>query len=78
MQYIAKEVYSFTIIYGDTDSIFVTDMEKENDIMKFIAECSILLDIDVERSEAFKKFLIIKKKHYVGILEDENIESGKT
>jgi DNA polymerase elongation subunit (family B) len=28
----------------------------------------------VEPSEVFKKFLIIKKKHYIGILEDENIE----
>jgi DNA polymerase I len=74
MQHIAKEVYGFTIIYGDTDSIFVTDVKKENEIMKFIAECSILLDIDVEPSEVFKKFLIIKKKHYIGILEDENIE----
>ena len=74
MQHIAKEVYGLTIIYGDTDSIFVTNVKKENDIMKFIAECSILLDIDVEPSEVFKKFLIIKKKHYIGILEDENIE----
>ncbi|HEX9320297.1 MAG TPA: DNA polymerase domain-containing protein [Nitrososphaeraceae archaeon] len=37
MQHIAKEVYDFKIIYGDTDSIFVTDVKKENDIMKFIA-----------------------------------------
>ena len=74
MQHIAKEVYGFTIIYGDTDSIFVTDVKKGNDIMKFIAECSILLDIDVEPSEVFKKFLIIKKKHYIGIPEKENIE----
>ena len=43
MQHIAKEVYGFNIIYGDTDSIFVTNVKKENDIMKFIAECSILL-----------------------------------
>ena len=36
--------------------------------MKFIAECSILLDIDVEQSEVFtKSFLITKKKHYIGI-----------
>lgn len=74
MQHITKEVHDFKIVYGDTDSIFVTNVKKENDIMKFIAECSILLDIDVEPSEVFKKFLIIKKKHYIGILEDENIE----
>jgi len=74
MQHIEKEVYDFKIIYGDTDSIFVTDVQKDNDIKKFIAECSILLDIDVELSEVFMKFLMIKKKHYIGILEDENIE----
>jgi DNA polymerase elongation subunit (family B) len=36
----SKEVYEFKIIYGDTDSLFVTDVKKENDVMKFIAECS--------------------------------------
>ena len=74
MQHITKEVHDFKIVYGDTDSIFVTNVKKENDIMKFIAECSILLDIDIEPSEVFKKLLIIKKKHYIGILEYENIE----
>jgi DNA polymerase I len=74
MQHIAKEVYGFTIIYGDTDSIFVTDVKKENDIMKFIAECSILLDIDVEVSKVYKKFLITKKKHYIGIHKDDSAE----
>jgi DNA polymerase I len=58
MQHIAKEVYGLDIIYGDTDSIFVTDVKKENDIIKFIAECSILIDIDVEISDIYKKFLI--------------------
>jgi DNA polymerase elongation subunit (family B) len=72
MQHIAKEVYEFRIIYGDTDSLFITDVKKQNDIMKFIAECSILLDIDVELSEVYKKLLITKKKHYIGIPLDEN------
>ena len=40
--------------------------------MKFIAECFIVLDIDVEGSKAFKKFLITKKQHYIGISEDED------
>lgn len=70
MQHIAKEVYNFNIIYGDTDSIFLTDVMKDNDIVKFIAECSILLDIDVERSKIYKKFLITKKKHYIGVYYD--------
>ena len=71
MQHIAKEVYGFDIIYGDTDSIFVTSVKKQNDIMKFIAECLILLDIDVELNDIYKKFLITKKKHYIGIFQDQ-------
>jgi DNA polymerase, archaea type len=71
MQHIAREVYGFNIIYGDTDSIFVTGVKKQNDIKKFIAECSILLDIDVEVSDVYKKFLIVKKKHYIGIPLDD-------
>jgi DNA polymerase elongation subunit (family B) len=74
MQHIAKEVYDFDIIYGDTDSIFVTNVKKENHIKKFIAECFILLDIDVEVSSVYKKFLITKKKHYIGIHQDDSKE----
>jgi len=74
MQHIANEVYGFNIIYGDTDSIFVTNVKKENDIIKFIAECWILLDIDVEESYIYKKFLITKKKHYIGISTDDKRE----
>lgn len=74
MQHIAKEVYGFTIIYGDTDSIFVTDVKKENDILKFITECSILYDIEIEESRVFNKFLITKKKHYIGIHQDDKNE----
>jgi DNA polymerase elongation subunit (family B) len=52
MQHIAREVYGFTIIYGDTDSIFVTDVKKQNDINKFLAECSIVLeDVEIEVSK---------------------------
>ena len=50
MEQIAKEVYGFDIIYGDTDSIFVTNVTDENDIKKFIFECYILLNIDVGAS----------------------------
>jgi DNA polymerase elongation subunit (family B) len=71
MQHIAKEVYGFTIIYGDTDSIFVTEVKKQNDINKFLAECSIVLeDVEIEVSKVYGKFLIVKKKHYIGIPQD--------
>jgi DNA polymerase I len=68
MQHIANEVYGFTVIYGDTDSIFVTGIKRENDINKFLAECSIVLeDVEIEVSKVYSRMIIIKKKHYIGI-----------
>lgn len=71
MQHIAKEVYGFDIIYGDTDSLFVTTVNEQDDIKKFITECYILLGMDVELADVYKKFLVTKKKHYIGIPLDE-------
>jgi DNA polymerase elongation subunit (family B) len=39
-----KKVYAFKIIYGDTDSLFVTNVKKDNDVMKFIAVFNQLED----------------------------------
>ena len=47
-------------------------LRRDNEIMKFIAECFIVFDIGVEGSKAFQKFLITKKQHYIGISEDED------
>jgi DNA polymerase elongation subunit (family B) len=76
MKHIAKEVYGFHVIYGDTDSIFVTGISRENDINKFLAECSIVLeDVDIEIAKVYSRLLIIKKKHYIGIPQNEDDES---
>jgi DNA polymerase, archaea type len=76
MQDIAREVYGFKIIYGDTDSIFVTGIKKENDINKFLAECSIVLeDVEIEISKVYSRMIIIKKKHYIGIPQDSRKDS---
>jgi DNA polymerase, archaea type len=73
MQHIAKEVYGFMVIYGDTDSIFVTGIKKENDINKFLAECSIILeDVEIEVSKVYSRMIIIKKKHYIGFPLDSS------
>lgn len=74
MQHIAEKVYGFKVIYGDTDSIFVTDVKKENDINKFLAECTIVLeDIEIELANVYDRILIIKKKHYLGITKEGEI-----
>jgi DNA polymerase elongation subunit (family B) len=74
MKETAKEVYDFEVIYGDTDSIFVTNIINIELIDKFITECWIVDEIDVEVDKRFTKFLITKKKHYIGIFEDRNKE----
>ena len=74
MKETAKEVYGFDVIYGDTDSIFVTDIAIIDSIEKFITECWIVDEVDVEIDKVFAKFLITKKKHYIGIYDDSNKE----
>ena len=75
MRETAKEVYNFQVIYGDTDSIFVTNTSNTDLIDKFITECWIVDEVDVEIDKVFAKFLITKKKHYIGIdYEDSNKE----
>ena len=74
MKETAKKVYNFDVIYGDTDSIFVTNIKDIKLIDKFITECWIVDEVDVEVDKVFIKFLITKKKHYIGIYEDPNKE----
>ena len=74
MKETAKEVYNFDVIYGDTDSIFVTNILDINLIDKFITECWIVDEVDIEVDKVFTKFLITKKKHYIGIYDDPNKE----
>ena len=74
MQETAKEVYNFQVIYDDTDSIFVTNILDSNLIDKFTTECWIVDEVDIEVDKVFKKFLITKKKHYLGIYNDPNKE----
>ena len=70
MRETAKEVYDFDVIYGDTDSIFVTNVKDLELIDKFITECWIVDEVDVDIDKVFAKFLITKKKHYIGINDD--------
>ncbi len=76
MKHIAEEVYGFEVIYGDTDSIFVTKVKSEKDINKFLAECSIVLeDVEIEFAKIYRKLLLLKKKHYIGIPFNKNKEA---
>ena len=61
MKETAKEVYGFDVTYGDTDSIFVTNITNVDSIDKFITECWIVDEVDVEVDKVFAKFLITKR-----------------
>jgi DNA polymerase elongation subunit (family B) len=75
MKHIAEKIYAFNVIAGDTDSIFVTDVKSGLDIDKFLAECSIMLeDTEIELVKEYQKFLLLGKKHYIGIHNNMNKE----
>ena len=71
MQKIADSL-NLTVLYGDTDSLFVNGIESKEDITKFIDKCKRKLQIDVSHEKTFRKLILVSKKHYVGILSDLN------
>ena len=74
MQAIANGL-GFVTLYGDTDSLFVNNVRKIEDVRKFIDGCKSTLDIEVGYEKTFSKLILVAKKHYVGILSDPSKES---
>ena len=73
MQTIAKKL-GFTVLYGDTDSLFAGSIGCIDNINKFISECKLNLEISVEHERTFAKLLLTGKKHYIGIFSDDNLD----
>jgi DNA polymerase I len=78
--------YGFKVMYGDTDSLFITNCTQEQ-INNFVQEwLSINNDIIIEPEDIvkFRKFLLYKKKHYLGVEDTTNniimkgMEGGKS
>jgi DNA polymerase elongation subunit (family B) len=69
MQAIANAL-GFVTLYGDTDSLFVNNVRRVEDVQKFIDECKSTLGVEVAREKTFSKLILVGKKHYVGILSD--------
>jgi hypothetical protein len=66
MQKIAGDL-GFEVLYGDTDSLFVNNLARTKDVVRFIQECKNQLDTDVTHEKTFSKLILAGKKHYVGI-----------
>jgi DNA polymerase elongation subunit (family B) len=70
MKHIANDQFQMNIIYGDTDSIFVSgvDGEEHNNADGFIVTCKQKLGVDVDHQNTFVKSIIVGKKHYISYL----------
>jgi hypothetical protein len=71
---IAEENGGLTVIYGDTDSIFLEGDNATNTelIREFIKEANNALNIELEDDKLFKRAIIHSKKHYIGVYYDED------
>src|SRR5215469_479806 len=76
MKEIANKQFGMNIIYGDTDSIFVSAIDKEHhheSVDPFIAACKHNLGVEVDHQNTFVRSILIGKKHYIGIQPDGKV-----
>ena len=77
MKSLANEQFQMNIVYGDTDSIFVSGInnkEQNHHLANvFTATCKRNLGIDVDHQNTFVKCILLRKKHYIGILSDGKV-----
>lgn len=64
---IAEDMFSWNIIYGDTDSIFVSSVVSEVDRQLFTDICFLQLNVNMDLDKVYDKLLVVGKKNYVGI-----------
>ena len=77
IQEIATKKYGLSIIYGDTDSLFIKDgalSENEPLIKKFIEDCQSELNIEVSKDRMWKVLVLTTlKKQYFGLSYDDKV-----
>ena len=74
---IAEEL-GFKVLYGDTDSIFVTKPgisleELKRDVEKLIDKLSAELPIQIEVDEYYSAIFFVEKKRYAGLSTDDRL-----
>jgi DNA polymerase elongation subunit (family B) len=74
MKEMASEL-GMNVIYGDTDSIFIANKDgsptEQSKIDELITKCKEQLGVGIEHEKTFSRFLMLVKKHYVGIYNDD-------
>src|SRR5690348_1054181 len=75
MKQLANNQFQMNIIYGDTDSIFASGVNRDqhSPVDAFITTCEQKLGVDVDHQNTFVRSIIIGKKHYIGIQADGKV-----
>ena len=77
IQEIATKKYGLSIVYGDTDSLFIKDgalPHNESLIKKFIEDCQSELNIEISKDRMWKVLVLtILKKQYFGLTYDGKV-----
>ena len=72
---LANNEFGMNIIYGDTDSIFVSgeNGDRHSSVNAFNTICKQKLGVDVDHQNIFVRSIIVGKKHYIGIQPDAKV-----
>jgi DNA polymerase elongation subunit (family B) len=73
MKKLAKDEFGMNIMYGDTDSIFVSNIENKTSTTSFTASCKLNLGVEVDRQNTFIRSILLGKKHYIGVQPDGKV-----
>jgi DNA polymerase, archaea type len=76
MKELANKQFGMNIIYGDTDSIFVSGINEEHChelVDSFITVCRQNLGVEVDHQNTFVRSILVSKKHYIGIQPDGKV-----
>ena len=76
MKQLANDRFQMNIVYGDTDSIFVSRInngKQDHHLDDFTSNCKQVLEVDVDHQNTFTRSILLSKKHYIGILEDGKV-----
>jgi DNA polymerase elongation subunit (family B) len=78
MKQLANYQFQMNIIYGDTDSIFVSGInnggEQDHHLAEaFTAACKQNLGVDVDHQNTFIRSILLSKKHHIGIQADGKV-----
>lgn len=72
---IAEKMFKWNVIYGDTDSIFAINIQKD-EIKPFIDACKSQLNVDMDLDKIYDKLLITGAKNYIGVYDKKLVVKG--